>query len=117
MRRFAWGSVLALASAGAGAHAHLEKAQPPPDGKSAVVEEIRLAFSEEIEPKLSSIRLETTEERAITEPAAEVDAAVPKVLAVHLYEKLPAGNYRVRWAVVAKDGHRSAGTYTFLVSH
>jgi methionine-rich copper-binding protein CopC len=116
MRRMAWGSVLALASVAAGAHAHLEKAQPASDGKNAVVEDIRLHFSEEIEPRLSSIRLETTEERAITEPAAEVDAADPKVLAVHLYEKLPPGNYRVRWAVVAKDGHRTAGTYTFLVS-
>jgi methionine-rich copper-binding protein CopC len=116
MRRIVWGGLLALASSAAVAHAHLEKALPAADAKAAVVEDIRLAFSEEIEPKLSSIRLETLEERTVTEPGAEVDAADPKVLAVHLFEKLPPGNYRVRWAVVAKDGHRSSGTYAFLVS-
>jgi len=103
-------------AAAAGAHAHLEKAQPAAGSKSADVQEIRLAFSEAIEGKLSSIRLETSEERTVTEPGAQVDGADPKVLVVHLYEKLPPGNYVVRWSVVAADGHKMSGSYSFLSS-
>jgi len=109
------GSVLLWAHAAA-AHAHLEKAQPAADSKLADVREIRLAFSEAVEPKLSSIRLETGEERTVTEPGAEVDAADAKVLVVHLFEKLPPGVYKVRWSVVAADGHKSSGAYSFLSS-
>ena len=109
-------AVLCALAAGAAAHAHLEKAQPAADSKSPDVQEIRLAFSEAIEPKLSSIRLETAEERTMTEPGAEVDSANPKVLVVHLYEKLPPGAYVVRWSVVAADGHKMSGNYSFISS-
>jgi methionine-rich copper-binding protein CopC len=109
------GCLLALVQS-AGAHAHLEKALPAADSKMADVQEIRLAFSEAVEPKLSSIRLETAEERTVTEPGAEVDAADPKMLVVHLYEKLPPGSYKVRWSVVAADGHKTSGSYAFLSS-
>ncbi|SPE23228.1 Copper resistance protein CopC (fragment) [Burkholderiales bacterium] len=112
-----WTACLALLATGAWAHAHLEAAQPAADSKSAEVVEIRLAFSEPVEPKFSTIRLETGEERAVVEPAAEVDAADPKVLVVHLFEKLPPGAYKVRWAVVTVDGHRVSGAYSFLASH
>jgi len=98
------------------AHAHLEKALPAADSKSPEVSEIRLSFSEAIEPKLSTLRLETAEERTVTEPGAEFDKADPKTMVVHLYEKLPPGIYKVRWAVVAADGHRMNGLYSFLVS-
>lgn len=99
------------------AHAHLEKAQPAADSKSAEIKEIRLTFSEAVEPRLSSIRLQTSEERTVTEPGAEVDGADPKVLVVHLYEKLPPGQYKVLWSVVAADGHKMNGSYSFLSSH
>jgi methionine-rich copper-binding protein CopC len=108
---------LYMLAAVACAHAHLEKALPAADSKSADVEEIRLAFSEPVEPNLSTIRLETSEERTVTEPGAQVDAADSKVLVVHLYEKLPPGVYKVRWSVVAADGHKMSGSYSFLSSH
>jgi len=110
-------AVVAMAMmAAAWAHAHLETAQPPADSKSAEVREIRLAFSEAIEAKISTIKLETSEERTVTEPAAQIDAANPNALVVHLFEKLPPGVYKVRWAAVAVDGHRMSGNYSFLVS-
>ncbi len=107
---------LSALTAGAAAHAHLEKAQPAADSKAADVQEIRLTFSEAVEPKLSFIRLETAEERTVTEPGAEPDKADPKVLVVHLYEKLPPGPYKVLWSVVAADGHKMSGSYSFLSS-
>jgi len=111
-----WSACLALLATGAWAHAHLEAAQPAVDSKNADVRQIRLVFSEPVEPKFSTIRLESGEERAVVEPAAEVEAADPKVLVVHLFEKLPPGAYKVRWAVVTVDGHRVSGTYSFIAS-
>jgi len=105
-----------LLAAAAGAHAHLEKAAPAADSKIAEVRELRLAFSEAVEPKLSTVRLETSEERTVTEPGAEPDPADPRVLVVRLYEKLPPGMYTVRWSVVATDGHKMSGSYSFMAS-
>jgi len=98
------------------AHAHLESAIPAADGASPEVAEIRLTFSEAVEPKLSTIRVETLEERAIVAPGAERLPDNPRSLVVRLYEKLAAGRYRVRWVAVGADGHRMSGAYLFTVS-
>jgi copper resistance protein C len=107
---------LCLASA-AWAHAHLESAQPAADSKNAEVGAIRLEFSAALEPKLVTIRLEDREDRAVVEPSAGIDPANPRAVVLALFEKLPPGSYKVRWSVVAADGHRMSGDYTFLVSH
>jgi methionine-rich copper-binding protein CopC len=113
-------TLVAIAATGsvfpAYAHPHLEKAQPAADSKTAQVKEIRMTFSESVESKLSSIRLETDTERTVTEPEAQADPADSKTLVVRLFEGLAPGNYRVRWAAVGSDGHRVTGTYSFLVS-
>lgn len=117
-RKFVFGICAAacLLAANAWGHAHLESAQPAPDSKNAEVGILRLVFSEAVEPKLSSIHLESGEDRIVVEPGAEIDPADARVLTVHLFEKLPPGVYKVRWAVVAGDGHRMSGSYSFLVS-
>jgi hypothetical protein len=109
-------AALACAAPAAVAHVHLEKSQPAADGKSAEVREIRLVFSEAVESKLSTVQLQDREDRAVVEPAAERDPSDPKVLTVHLFEALPPGSYKVVWSVVAGDGHRMRGNYSFLVS-
>jgi len=116
MRRMILAAVLFLLTGAAWSHAHLQNAQPAADSKSAEVTQIRLVFSEPVEPKLSTIRLETEEERTVVEPSAEPDPKDASVLIVHLYEKLPPGVYKVRWTVVAADGHRMSGSYSFLAS-
>ncbi len=116
MRTRLWICCLSFLALDAWAHAHLEAAQPAADSKAAEVREIRLVFSEPIEPRLSTIRLENREDRAVVEPAAEVDPTNPKVLVLHLFEKLPPGSYTVRWVAVAADGHRVSGNYSFLAS-
>lgn len=117
MQRRFWICFLAVFGTSAWAHAHLEAAQPAAESKTGEVREIRLVFSEPIEPRLSTIKLESREDRSVIEPAAEVDRADPKVLVLHLFEKLPPGSYTVRWAAVAADGHRMSGNYSFLASH
>jgi methionine-rich copper-binding protein CopC len=117
MRRRTVLALAALLVQGAHAHAHLEQGQPAPDSKNAEVREIRLRYSEPVEAKLSSIRLEDREDRAVVEPEAQADPADGHVLVLHLYGPLAPGNYRLRWAAVAGDGHRVSGSYRFLVSH
>ncbi len=116
MKRTWIAATAGFVTAAAGAHAHLEKAIPAADSKIAEVQELRLSFSEAVEPRLSSVRLETSEERTVTEPGAEPDPADPRVLVVRLYEKLPPGVYKVRWSVVAADGHKMSGSYSFMAS-
>jgi methionine-rich copper-binding protein CopC len=110
------GAALLLAGQLACAHAHLEKAQPAAGSKSAEVREVRLAFSEALEARLSTIQIEDREDRKVVEPEAQLDPADAKILVLHLFEKLPPGSYKLRWAVVAADGHRMKGDYSFLVS-
>jgi methionine-rich copper-binding protein CopC len=109
-------AVLCLLVRAAGAHAHLERAQPTAGSKNAEVHEIRLFFSEPLEPKLSTIRLEDREDRVVVEPTAQPDPADGKILVLRLFEPLVPGEYKVSWAVVAADGHRMSGSYSFLVS-
>ena len=42
------------------------------------------------------------------------DHADPKLLEVDVPQLKP-GTYRVTWSVVAKDGHRTSGDYTFTM--
>lgn len=117
MKRLAVGLCLLLAVPAIWAHAHLVSAQPAGGSTSAQVTELRLAFSEALEARMSSVKLEDREDRAVVEPAAAADPADTKVLVVHLYERLPPGLYTVKWAAVAADGHRVTGSYSFEVSH
>jgi copper transport protein len=122
-----WAAVLIAALAGslliatpAHAHAHLLIAVPaanavlrlPPD-------EIRLWFSEPLEPPFSRITLRGTTGAALDLPPAQVDALDPMQLVVSLREKpgrLPDGVYTVSWQVVsAADGHASGGSFAFTV--
>jgi methionine-rich copper-binding protein CopC len=98
------------------AHAHLVASEPAEGSRSAKVDHLRLAFSEALEGRLSSIRLQTVEERTVTEPGAQIDPSDPKVMMVSFYERLAPGEYQVRWTAVAADGHRIQGHYRFVVS-
>ena len=93
-----------------------KKRSPPPGSKNAEVREIRLGFSEPVEAKLSTIQIEDREDRKVVEPDAQADPADAEVLVLRLFEKLPPGAYKLRWAVVAADGHRMKGDYSFVVS-
>ncbi len=116
MKRLLVAGGAGLVMAAAAAHPHLERSTPAADSKIAEVQVLRLAFSEAVEPRLSLVRLETAEERTVTEPAAEPDPADARVLVVHLYEKLAPGIYKVHWTAVGADGHKVSGSYSFMAS-
>ncbi len=107
---------IGMAPAVALAHAFLNQAAPPVGGTMpASPKEIRLTFSEGIEPRFSGIDLATGDGRAVATGAAAVDPANNKQLVVALAPLAP-GRYRVRWHVVSVDTHRTEGEYSFAVA-
>ena len=98
------------------AHAFLNQAIPPVGGTvAASPKEIRLTFSEGIEPRFSGIDLATGDGRTVATGAAAVDPGNDTQLVLVLPPLAP-GRYRVRWHVVSVDTHRTEGEYSFAVA-
>jgi methionine-rich copper-binding protein CopC len=99
----------------ADAHAFLDRAVPPVGGAvPASPKEIRLIFSEGVEPRFSGIEIATSDGRPIaTGPAATAPGDDKQLVLV--VPPLTPGRYRVSWHVVSVDTHRTEGQYTFKV--
>lgn len=109
------GAVLALAAAGvAQAHAHLLSSTPAPDSIGPAPSQVRLAFSERLEPKFSSFEVDGADGKKVA-VAVSADPADPKVLVGTPKAPLPAGMYRVVWWAVSADSHRMTGAFAFTV--
>jgi copper transport protein len=101
---------------GLSAHAHLERSDPAAGARlSAAPTAIRLWFSEAPELALSSVVLLDSAGAPVTLPAAERGADGPRSMRIAIPSALAPGPYKVRWRVVAADGHPSSGTFTFRV--
>ena len=108
-------TAVGMVSAAALSHAFLDRASPLVGGTvPASPKEIRLTFTEAIEPRFSGIDLTTGDGRAIATGAAAVDPGNDKQL-VLLVPPLTPGRYRVHWHVVSVDTHRTEGEYSFTV--
>jgi methionine-rich copper-binding protein CopC len=104
-----------MATTGVFAHAFLDQATPPVGGTvPASPREIRLTFSEGVEPHFSGIELAADDGRTITTGPAVIDPGDAKQLVLAV-PPLPAGRYRVSWHVVSVDTHRTEGAYSFAV--
>jgi methionine-rich copper-binding protein CopC len=112
--KFAAALALACASSAALAHAQLEKAIPAVGGTVASPSEIRLEFSEGVEPKFSKI-LVTGPGGAVPLGAARTDSGNPAVLIAPISKPLSAGAYKVHWQAVSVDTHHTQGTFEFTV--
>ena len=105
-----------MAAVGALAHAFLEGAVPPVGGTvTGAPREIRLTFSEGVEPRFSGIELSAEDGRAIATEPARIDPSDNKELVLPL-PPLPPGHYHVHWHVVSVDTHRTEGDYNFEVA-
>jgi copper resistance protein C len=102
------------ATTAAFAHAQLEKAIPAVGGTVAGANEIRLEFSEGVEPKFSKISV-TGPGGTVPLGAAKTDPGNPAVLIAPISKPLPAGAYKVHWQAVSVDTHHTQGTFEFTV--
>lgn len=115
MRRLLMAAGLSLLAAAAGAHAFLSQAVPPVGGiVSAAPREVRLTFTEAIEPAFSRIELSAANGQPIGTAPAAVDPRDNTQLVLPLPPLAP-GRYRVKWRVVSVDTHPTEGDYTFEI--
>lgn len=104
-----------LAPPPACAHA-FPSAERPPAGStlSAAPQEVTITFDAPIESLFATLRV-------VDDSGHDEAAGAPRVgarrreLSVAL-KSLGPGDYTVKWAVVAEDGHRTEGSYTFTVA-
>jgi len=96
------------------AHAHLLTSLPAADAAVGPPQNIRLQFSEALEPKFSGVELKTSGGGAV-EVTSKVAGKDRKTLDAAPKTPLAPGAYRVLWHVVSTDGHKMAGDYGFTV--
>lgn len=118
-----------LAHAGpAAAHAMLEQASPRVGSTVAdSPKELRLHFSEAVEPAFSTIALTAKggggggggggDGGAVALGAVALDPNDARTLVVAVPAPLAPGVYRVNWRAVSRDTHTTRGDFTFEVGH
>jgi methionine-rich copper-binding protein CopC len=97
------------------AHAQLEKATPPVGGTVASATEIRLTFSEGVEPRFSGVTLTAPGGANVPLGAAKTEPGNQAVLIAPITKALAAGAYSVHWHAVSVDTHHTQGTFEFTV--
>ena len=98
------------------AHALLKKATPGVGSTvSASPSEIRINFSEGVEPHFSAIALTTQAGASVSVGKADVDPADNATLIAPIPQPLKPGVYTVTWRAVAIDTHKTQGSFQFTV--
>ena len=118
-RARAWGLIVATAllpfTIDAWGHAFMSRSEPRSGatlGESPA--RIRIWFDGPIEPLFASLRVEDGNKRRVDRGDGRVDADDVRLLQVGL-PQLPPGRYGVFWSVIARDGHRREGAFSFLI--
>jgi methionine-rich copper-binding protein CopC len=97
------------------AHAYPDHADPKVGStSSASPSMVRIWFDSALEPAFCSIMVHIADGAMVDKRDGHVDPADPTLLEISV-PPLPPGAYRVYWSVVARDGHRTSGDYTFTI--
>ena len=98
------------------AHAFPEREEP---AVGSVVHDspqrVRIWFDSRIEREFSVIVVKDGNGNQVS-GKTDIDTASFQMLATDLLKPLAPGTYRVYWAVVSWDGHRTKGDYSFSVA-
>jgi len=97
-------------------HAYLDHADPRVGSTVPVSPSlVRIWFDSDLEPLFSTIMVHTANGNTMVDKGdGRVDPSDPTLLEVSV-PALPPGSYIVIWSVVARDGHRTSGNFTFTV--
>jgi copper resistance protein C len=107
--------IAVLAPGIAGGHAVLQRAEPPVESRlKRAPEEVKLYFSERLEPAYSSVRVLNHRDAQVDRGDSRIDRVNPALLRVTL-PTLPPGTYRVLWRVLSIDADVTEGTFTFRI--
>ena len=118
MKFIVFGSILILLAGQAGldAHAFLQGAEPAVGSTlQTSPKEIRIRFTENIEPAVSSIQVfDGSSGKEVDKRDLHLDRSDQALLHVSL-RQLGAGTYKVVWRVVSVDTHVTNGSFTFRI--
>jgi methionine-rich copper-binding protein CopC len=96
----------------AAAHAMLEHAEPSAGAQlSASPRQLRLDFSEPLEPAFSGVSITDSAGHSVANGAPAISGTN---MTVSLKSVAP-GEYRVQWHAVSVDTHRTEGSYSFTM--
>ena len=98
----------------ADAHAHPKSMMPEADAAVAAPAEVRMTFNEALEPSFSALTVLDPAGHAVAGGKTEVDSDTHDTMHMSLPALAP-GVYTVKWVAVARDGHRTNGSYSFTV--
>ena len=108
-------TALALLPGQAGAHAFVSRTDPRASATLAESpEQVRIWFDGPVETMFLEVRVEAEDKRRVDNKDAHRNPDNDTLVEVGL-PRLPPGRYRAFWRVVARDGHRREGSFSFLV--
>jgi copper resistance protein C len=97
------------------AHAYPDHADPKVGSTiPSPPRQVRIWFDSDLEPAFSSIAVHGPGGATVDDGHGRVDGSDRRLLEVNVPQLAP-GTYRVTWNVVAKDGHRTSGDFTFTI--
>jgi methionine-rich copper-binding protein CopC len=108
--------ILLLLPVAAWGHAYPDHADPKVGSTVSVSPTaVRIWFDSDLEPVFSSIMVHAAKDDVMVDKRdGHVDSSDPTLLEVSV-PPLPPGEYVVSWSIVARDGHRTMGRYTFTI--
>jgi len=106
--------MLVLAPALVWAHAFPDHSEPRVGHTVDPPSSVRVWFDGALEPVFSTIRVEDSNKRRVDRQDGRVNPEDNRLLEVGV-PALPPGRYQVFWSVVARDGHRTEGSFPFRV--
>jgi methionine-rich copper-binding protein CopC len=108
-------AALLFSQTSAWATTFLDHAEPAVGGMVDVPpKEIKIWFTQELEPALSQIQLFDRHNKPVTQNHATVDPTDSSLLSLSVPALAP-GKYRVNWKVTSIDTHMTVGTFFFIV--
>jgi copper resistance protein C len=97
------------------AHAFLDHAEPAVGSTiDTPPTEIKIWFTERLEPAFSQIQLSDHHGKPVTQNRATVDVSDPSLLKLDIPALAP-GEYKVTWKVMSVDTHMTVGNFSFTV--
>lgn len=106
---------LAAIPVAASAHAFLKTAMPAVGSTIRTAPtEVRIDFTEGVEPKFSSIEVMNAQGRRVDDGKLHLEQGDTH-LAIGLTPLAP-GSYKVSWQAIATDTHHTQGNFTFTVA-
>lgn len=82
---------------------------------AAAPSQVKVWFDGELEPVFSTLVVKNAAGTAVSIGKGEVNAKNHALLETALPKTLPPDTYAVYWSVIAHDGHRTEGHFSFTV--